>query len=183
MQDQRYTAVIAAPGVARQTVTVLDDRAPSPWSDDPGRWMLVRLPDDRELVLPFTYMERRLPSPTEDAYTRGVEAANAAASWIIDGNTKPEAIAYVVALLDTGDPRVDDYLPRRPDLSGEYADDPTPQSLAADILGADWETHGYNAPDFLPAEQVDAIADAYEEGVDETFVPECERLLRAALEV
>ncbi len=118
----------------------------------------------------------------QQAYNMGRDAALAAASWVIDGNTKPEAIAYVVALLDAGDPAADDYLPARPDLSGEYADEPTPQSLAADILGADWQTHGYNAPDFLPAEQVDALADAFERGAADHFEPECERILRAALE-
>lgn len=116
----------------------------------------------------------------QQAYDMGRDAARAAASWIIDGNTKPEVIRDVVKALDDGYD-ISEFMPRRPDLSGEYADAPTPQSLAADILGADYDTHGYNAPDFLPAEQVDALADAFEAGVDDHFEQECERILRAAL--
>lgn len=127
------------------------------------------------------------PSPFQSdaeqcAYSLGRDVALAAASWVIDGNTDVDHVRRVVAMLDAGDPSVTDYLPPRPNLSGEWADDPTPQSLAADVLGADYATHGYNAPDFLPAEQVDTIAEAFEQGVADAFEPECERILRAALE-
>lgn len=115
------------------------------------------------------------------AQQQGREAGERAASWVIDGNTKHEAIVALVKLFDDGDPSTDDYLPARPSLAGEWADSPTPQSLAADIIGADWKTHGYNAPDLLPGDVVDALADAWEEGASETFEVECERILRAAL--
>jgi hypothetical protein len=117
-----------------------------------------------------------------EAHALGVEAAKSAASWCTDGNTSEEHYRRVLALMNDGDPRVEEYLPAYPDLSGEWSDSPTPQSLAADILGADWETHGYNAPDMIPSELVDAIANAWEEGVSETFEPECERLMRGAIE-
>lgn len=116
-----------------------------------------------------------------EAYKLGVAAAEAAASWAVDGNTSTEHIARVLEMLDAGDPEAYDYLPATPNLSGEWADAPTPQSLAADILGADWETHGYNAPDYIAADLVDAIADAWEAGVDDTFEAACEAELRRAI--
>ena len=98
----------------------------------------------------------------------GAEHAKAAATWTVDGNTKPEAVARVLELIDEGDD-VDDYLPRRPNLSGEYADDLTPARLAAE-LGID--------PD--DGELVEAACDAYDDAVAEHFAPACEAELRAA---
>lgn len=120
-------------------------------------------------------------TPQAQAYKLGAEAAEAAASWIVDGNTKREFIPAVLELIEAGDPRADEYLPAMPSLSGEWADSPTPQSLAADILGADWDTHGYNAPDFLAEELVDELADAWEQGVADTFESACEAELRRHL--
>lgn len=109
-----------------------------------------------------------------DAYARGVEAAKAAASWIIDGNTPREHIEQLARWGDDGDPRLDDHLPNRPNLSGEWADAPTPASLAVEILGT--------GPDTAEREeQVDAICDAFEQGVDDTFTQECERIVKGAL--
>jgi hypothetical protein len=109
----------------------------------------------------------------QEAYELGVEHARNAASWVIDGNTSHEAIARVVALLDEGDD-LDDYLPRRPNLSGEYADELTPGELAAEITDLDSDDPHFD-------ELADILADAYERGVGETFEAECERILRAAL--
>lgn len=116
-----------------------------------------------------------------EARALGVEHAKNAASWCVDGNTSTDHVERIVKMFDDGDPALWDYLPVAPNLSGEYADSPTPQSIAADILGADWEEHGYNAPDFIAADVVEALAGAYEEGVSETFEMECERIYRAAL--
>jgi hypothetical protein len=109
----------------------------------------------------------------QEAYELGVEHARNAASWVIDGNTSHEAISRVVALLDEGDD-LDDYLPRRPNLSGEYADELTPGELAAEITDLDSDDPHFD-------ELADILADAYERGVGETFEAECERILRAAL--
>ena len=111
-----------------------------------------------------------------EAYKLGVQAAETAATWIIDGNTKREFIPAVLALMDEGDPRADQYLPRRPDLSGEYADDPTPQSLAREVLGVQSLRHTDASN-----EEIDAIASAYEQGVSDAFEPACERILKAAM--
>jgi hypothetical protein len=110
----------------------------------------------------------------QEAYELGVEHARNVASWIIDGNTPHEYVVRVVAMLDAGDPAIDDHLPRRPNLSGEYADDLTPGMLAAEITDLDSDDPHFD-------ELADTLADAYERGVSETFETECERILRAAL--
>lgn len=101
-----------------------------------------------------------------EAYQLGVKAALAAASWIVDGNTKTEFIPAVLVMFDDGDPAVDDYLPRRPDLSGEFADAVTPQTLCAWIG--------------CTSDESEAVCGAWEDGVSDTFMDECERILRAA---
>lgn len=117
-----------------------------------------------------------------EAYALGVEHAKNAASWVIDGNTKREAIPAVLALMDDGDPRADDYLPARPNLSGEWVDDLTPRSLYERIVG-ELPAEGDEGLDFetLHGSTLDRIADAYEAGVLDTFEVECERILRDAI--
>jgi hypothetical protein len=115
------------------------------------------------------------------AYQRGVQDAIAAASWVIDGNTKREAVAYVVGLLDAGDPAADDYLPARPNLSGEWADELTPGRLFEEVTGHDAHAEATFNQDAYQA-VLEPICQAYEAGVDDTFSDECERVLRAALE-
>lgn len=109
------------------------------------------------------------------AYELGVTAAKAAASWTVDGNTTQEHIRRVLAMLDDGDPSAYDYLPCEPNLSGEYADDPTPQSIARNILGVEVEE--------LPegGELTQELVEAWELGVSETFSAECEAELHRAL--
>lgn len=126
---------------------------------------------------------------TLDDYKRearacGVEAGTDAASWVLDGNTSTEHIARMVKWLDDGDPRVDEYLPAIPDLSGEWADGLTPIRLYEQITGlvhSEQEESAGLAYETLVGSVVDALADAWEEGASETFSAECERLLRAAL--
>jgi len=105
-----------------------------------------------------------------EAYELGAEHARIAASWV-DGNTSHDAIVRVVAMLDAGDPEAYDYLPREPNLSGEWADDLTPLRLVTEIAGDEID------PDPI----IDAVCEAYERGVSDTFEPECERILRAAV--
>jgi len=119
----------------------------------------------------------------QEAYELGVADAIAAASWVIDGNTPLEAIRRTIALLDAGDD-IDPYLPATPNLSGEWADDRTPISLYEEITG---NSHGIEednaglAYEASVGSVVDALCDAYEEGVSSTFVSECERILREAI--
>lgn len=105
----------------------------------------------------------------DSARALGIQHALAAAGWAVDGDTTAYHARRMLAMLEEGDPEAYDYLPREPNLSGEYADDPTPLSLARDITGED-------DPD---PDTIDALADAYEDGVAEAFSPACESALRA----
>lgn len=102
----------------------------------------------------------------------GVEQAKNAASWVYDGNSDRTERAKVLAMMRDGDPEAQDYLPDWPNLSGEWANDPTPKSLVEDITGLD----ALDAQ-ALDGELENDLATAYEDGVDETFEQECERLL------
>jgi hypothetical protein len=113
----------------------------------------------------------------QQAYELGVEHAKSAASWVIDGNTDREWIVETLRFLEDGDPRIEDRLPREPNLSGEYADDPTPTSLYRDVTGRD----PVESLAFETEHGQDALADAYEQGVSDTFFVECERILREAI--
>jgi hypothetical protein len=72
--------------------------------------------------------------------------------------------------MSDGDPALDDYLPARPNLSGEWADGLTPLALAREITGDDDPA----------AELIDRLAEAYDDAVAETFEQACEAELRAA---
>ena len=97
----------------------------------------------------------------------GREAARNAASWVFDGNTTEETYRAVLKMIEDGDPVFyDNY--RVPDLSGEWADSETPQTLA-EYFGSD-----VNAP------RMDAVCTAWEEGAA-TFEAEVEKIIRAHL--
>jgi hypothetical protein len=120
----------------------------------------------------------------KQAYDLGVEAALSAASWATDGNLSDDHYARMVAMMDAGDPALYDYLPTMPNLSGEWADAPTPISLYEAVTGLDHaeeEERAGLAYETLIGSQVDAIANAWEAGVSETFETECERLIRAQI--
>ncbi len=59
----------------------------------------------------------------------GRTAGENAASWVFDGNTARETYERVLRGIENGDPEILDAF-RTPSLSGEYADDPTPRTLA-----------------------------------------------------
>lgn len=106
----------------------------------------------------------------EQATELGRVAGRNAGSWAADGNTSADHIRRVLALLEDGDPQASDYLPTYPDLSGEWSDNPTPTSLAIEIMG-----HGASSDD------EDELCSAFEDGVSETFESACEAELRAFL--
>lgn len=60
-------------------------------------------------------------------------AGEAAASWL-EIEDDAAACKMLLAIVE-GDPRMDEFMPRTPDLSGEYADDPTPRTVWKDITG------------------------------------------------
>lgn len=102
------------------------------------------------------------------AYELGKDHAEAAATWIADGNTDAEHCRAVLRLMEDGDPLAEQYMPQRPDLSGVWADSLTPRGLAYEI-GED--------PDDL-GDQLEGLCEEYEEAVSEHFEMACERELR-----
>jgi hypothetical protein len=121
-----------------------------------------------------------IEAATED----GREAGRTAASWIIDGNATDGHYARLLRMMDDGDPALSDYLPTRPNLSGEWDSDLTPIGLYEETTGlvhSDEEQAAGLGYETLVGSLVDALANAWEEGASETFASECERLLREAL--
>jgi hypothetical protein len=99
----------------------------------------------------------------------GAEHGRAAASWYFDGNTSRETYESVLRGLEEGDPAVYDTFPSSP-LSGEWADEPTPSSVLAE-LGVDDDDDA--ASDYL---------DAYESGFHDAVSSEIGRVARLQLE-
>jgi len=89
----------------------------------------------------------------------------AAASWYFDGNTPQETYALVLKGIEEGDPAVLETFPSDP-LSGEWADDPTPQTVWADL--------GMTGDE----DEADDVIEAYEEGFYEASADEIERVAR-----
>jgi hypothetical protein len=121
-----------------------------------------------------------------EALAMGREAAVNAASWATDGNTTDQHRRRVLAGMADGDPRVDDYLPAYPTLSGEWADSLTPITLWETITGEDHaeaEEAAGLAYETVIGSAIDALATEWEEGVAETFYAECERVIRAGMGV
>ena len=114
-----------------------------------------------------------------EAYNLGRDAGIAAASWCADGNSDRDERARVLAMMRDGDPQAFDFLPREPNLSGEWADDPTPTSVACEVTG--WDDPLGMVERFGHA-FTDDLADAWERGASDAFFLECERLLIAFCE-
>jgi hypothetical protein len=62
----------------------------------------------------------------------GEEAGKAAASWVFDGNTSHATYRAFLDRYEDGDD-LDAYAPRSGWLSGEFAESPTPGTLARDL--------------------------------------------------
>lgn len=111
----------------------------------------------------------RLAQWREQAYQLGVEHAQNTAAWITDGNDSDEnRRAKLQRIEDDG---VDSIIVA-PNLSGEWADNPTPRSLFEGITAYDAHaeaTFNVDAYDVV----VDALAEAYEAGVSDTFEDAC----------
>lgn len=110
-----------------------------------------------------------------EAAQLGREAGKNAASWweqdAIGGRSSnaQECAELTLKMLDDGDPAIYDSLPS-PNLSGEWADDPTPQSLMAELDCEDCE----------PEVESD-LCDAWSDAASEAVVWEIERLCREFL--
>jgi hypothetical protein len=106
----------------------------------------------------------------------GDEHARNAASWAADGNADPDERRRVLKMLDEGDGQAYDYLPTMPNLSGEFAGDPTPASLFEDVVGRPPELDGLDV-ESRDGGLIDSLCAAYEDAVSETFGPACEAVL------
>lgn len=106
-----------------------------------------------------------------EAYKLGAEHARNAALWVTVERPDPDGIRRLISMIEDGDPEAWDYLPAMPNLSGEWADDPTPLSLARDLTSEDDPS----------SELQEMLTESYEEGVRDTFVLECERHLHKML--
>lgn len=99
------------------------------------------------------------------AVARGTTTGKNAASWVFDGNATDETYRTFLTLRENGDPADEQFAPRSGWLSGEMADDPTPNSLAAEI--------GIREP-----EDIDEACSAFEEAADDAYWAELERVAR-----
>lgn len=100
----------------------------------------------------------------------GTERGKAAASWVFDGNTTQETYRAFLQATEDGDPARDQWDHLSGWLSGEYGDDPRPQTLAHDL---DLPT---DTDDDMAA--VDEACDAYEDAAEEAYWAELERVAR-----
>lgn len=119
----------------------------------------------------------RVDPKEQKVWHYGHDAAKAAASWIVDGNTSQNHIHRMIKWMDDGDDVWRDYAPTMPNLSGEHADDPTPQVLASWVIGNHWE-EWMEEDDGVGLSE---LTDLYEEAVSYWFPIYCERELRNAL--
>ena len=103
----------------------------------------------------------------------GREAGEAAASWYFDGNTTPETYARVLKGIEDGDPEILDSFPY-PNLSGEWAGDPTPRSLADDCGLEDEDERA----EWLISDLCSAWEDAFSTAVHDSIEKEARRNVR-----
>lgn len=113
-----------------------------------------------------------LPDHLDTARDMGRRAGRAAAQFAVPPGV-PAALRMLAAVESWGEDS--DALPEPPNLSGGWADELTPLALACDVLDAD----GHHVEDVLGDHGVSEIAEAWEQGVDETFWDECERIANA----
>jgi hypothetical protein len=96
-----------------------------------------------------------------EARRDGRLAGKAAATWFDPGDERHAR--KLLRMLEEDDPMLDEYLPRRPSLSGEWAGESMNEILRIDEN---------DDPD-----DIDEIADIWQEAADEAFDAEIERAL------
>jgi len=114
---------------------------------------------------------RQWAAARSQARRAGREAGHAAGTWVFDGNTPRETYEAFRKGIDAGDPVTLDSL-RTPNLSGEFAGDPTPHSVLTDC-----------GLDLYVAEYVfDDVITTWETAADEAFWNEVGRAISAQLD-
>lgn len=102
----------------------------------------------------------------EAARKLGAEHGHAKGTWVLDGNSSAETAQKILAMIEDGDPALWDMYAAP--LSGEWADEATPNDVLAEI-----EYEGPDSP-----ESWDSIIDAYEQAHSSAWETEVERLAR-----
>ncbi|PWU23555.1 MAG: hypothetical protein C5B48_08410 [Candidatus Rokuibacteriota bacterium] len=102
---------------------------------------------------------------TAEARNAGEEHGRNAGSWFWNGPHTVEQYKRVLQGVDDGDPEIMDVLPSSP-LSGEWADEPTPNTVWADLGMSGDEDYA------------DDVLFAYEDGFNEASVDEIVRVAR-----
>lgn len=103
----------------------------------------------------------------------GRNAGKASASWCFDGNTTDATYRAFLKGYRDGDPMVlDQFSP--PNLSGEWADSPTPQTIAGD-----YDLDASRAED---QDRIDMACEAWENAAQDAFWAELERVARYHVE-
>lgn len=166
--------------VTTSLVTGLDNRDYLEWRleerDESGVFVGFAAFGSRDVV--ETALENRRCDHREHlrarAQTMGAEHGRARASWYFDGNTSEDTYRRVLQGIEEGDPAVYDTFPSGA-LSGEWADDPTPASVLAELAG----TVDYNS--VLTYEEQDEILrhyeDAFDVAVSETIEAEARKMV------
>jgi hypothetical protein len=138
-----------------------------------GRAVAPADPVDTEGTSPMSASTIQQEQWIKEAKALGETHGRDAASYVYDGNSDVKERQKVLAMLREGDPAVWDYLPQQPNLSGEWADSLTPRSLFIEVTGLDAHAEAtYNVDAY--GNVCDALCEAYEEGVSETFESTCE---------
>lgn len=107
---------------------------------------------------------------------RGKQDGLAAASWFFDGNTPVESYREVLKGIEDGDPMITDSLPSA-DLSGQWADSPTAESILREELGTEIEQYR-DADGYADWDVLNDLIAAYEEAFSEAAQDEIVRTCR-----
>lgn len=116
--------------------------------------------------------ETTVAKATEYAAELGRRAGVAAASWYIDGNTSEDTLLRILNGIEEGDPEVLGTFPT-PNLSGEWAGDPTPTSVLEDITD--------EIDEDIPVELEDELLNAWEDAAWSAVQDEIQRMATAML--
>ena len=179
--DREQQIVSLAQKVCNQMIAVRDFK----WQDS-MRAAIVACREAATMVeaLEDVLLDIQLDSWSMQARERGESSAKDRALLVSDQLT-PQKAAAVVSLIDDEDPEREELLPAMPDLSGEWAGEPTGMSLMLEIVGRqgveEIEADGAEGDERIGV-IVQALSDAWEAGRDAVFFTECRRIAKLYLE-
>ena len=111
----------------------------------------------------------RLDAWITAAHQLGVDQARATATWITDGNDSDESRRAKLQTIEDDGPYT---IIAQPNLSGEFAEGLTPRRLFEEVTGLDAHAEAtFNVAAYDAV--VDALCEAYEDGVIDTLEDAC----------